>query len=375
MRIFINSLFLLLIQISFSQNNLKVKIIFKNPSLEGKSISINCFDVNYLKGGTSKNYNSKIKNGLITYEENFSNEIATLQIYLTDDPSHYFYVLAESNMSDVIVELPLPDASIFSNIIYSKTSNNILYNLMRSKREYYFDKFSYFTDDTKKYKTLSKESKMELVKEQLKIIKDFDKNTYYALYYLAFESGDLDYNYEIINDIFQNLPANIKNGELGLQFETDLKNFKENANKSDVGVAVPTFEVLNDSNQIFNNNSLKDTVYLIAFSATWCSACKIYEKNLVKLYSEFKDKGFEVVYFNQDENVIRWFKEIKKKNLNWINVSERVKSSESLIAKKFNIKALPEYFLINKNGRIIYNSIELKEIDFNVIKKLLEKNL
>lgn len=375
MRIFINSLLFLLIQISFSQNNLKVKIIFKNPSLEGKSISINCFDVNYLEGGTSKNYNSKIKNGLITYEENFSNEIATLQIYLTDDPSHYFYVLAESNMSDVIVELPLPDASIFSNIIYSTTSNNTLYNLMRLKREYYFDKFSYFTDDTKKYKTLSKESKMSLVKEQLKIIKDFDKNTYYALYFMAFESGDLDYNYEIINDVFQNLPANIKNSELGLQFETDLNNFKENANKSDVGVAVPTFEVLNDSNQIFNNNSLKDTVYLIAFSATWCSACKIYEKNLVKLYSEFKDKGFEVVYFNQDENVNRWFKEIKKKNLNWINVSERVKSSKSLIAKKFNIKALPEYFLINKNGRIIYNSIELKEIDFNVIKKLLEKNL
>jgi len=360
---------------SFSQTNLSVKIIFEDKSLEGKSISIESFDNNYHEGGKPKNQSLIISNNQIVFRENFSNDVVDLKIFETNNPKNYFNLLVEENMEDIIVSKSSNGDSIFETVKINKTNNNILSNLLTKKRMFYFDTYAEFTDESKKFKSLPRDRKKSLTKEQLTIIKNFDKNTYYSIYFLVFFSGEIDENSELKTEIYNSLSDAVKNTELGMLYKEELKTFEENRNKSDVGNKVPDFEVFDDKKEIFTNTSLNGKVYLIAFSATWCSACKIYEKKLINLYDEYRSEGFEVVYFNQDDNFIKWRNSIKKNNLKWINVSEYKKSSESLIARKFNVKALPEYFLINKKGQVIYNSIELEAINFEIIKKLLLENL
>lgn len=63
-----------------------------------------------------------------------------------------------------------------------------------------------------------------------------------------------------------------------------------------------------------------------------------------------------MVYFNNDDDVVRWKGHVKKNGLTWINVSERLKFSDSKIPKSFGIYAVPTCILIDAKGKITYNS-------------------
>lgn len=129
------------------------------------------------------------------------------------------------------------------------------------------------------------------------------------------------------------------------------------------------------NNKIFNNNSLLGRNYLIVFSATWCIPCQYQLPKLKQLYENYKSKGLIVVYFNNDDNVKKWKAHVQKNKLSWINVSERLKPSQSKIQKSFAIYAVPTCLLIDKTGKIVYNSnetdTELTELEANVKRLLL----
>ena len=77
---------------------------------------------------------------------------------------------------------------------------------------------------------------------------------------------------------------------------------------------------------------------------------------LKSLYDTYKAKGLKVIYFNDDDDVIRWQNHVSKNKLTWINVSEKVKPSVSKIQKSFGVLAVPTCLVIDKTGTIVYNS-------------------
>lgn len=64
------------------------------------------------------------------------------------------------------------------------------------------------------------------------------------------------------------------------------------------------------------------------------------------------------VYFNVEDDALRWKKHISSNKLTWINVSERLKPGKSKLTKAFGVGAYPTSLLIDKTGKIIYNSDE-----------------
>ncbi|MBB5441214.1 hypothetical protein HDC92_004921 [Pedobacter sp. AK017] len=77
---------------------------------------------------------------------------------------------------------------------------------------------------------------------------------------------------------------------------------------------------------------------------------------LKQLYETYKQKGLKVIYFNDDDNVIRWKEHVSKNKLTWINVSERLKPAKSKIPRSFGVYSIPTCLVVNKKGTIIYNS-------------------
>jgi thiol-disulfide isomerase/thioredoxin len=69
-------------------------------------------------------------------------------------------------------------------------------------------------------------------------------------------------------------------------------------------------------------SSFRGKVLLIDFWASWCGPCRRENPNVVKLYNDFKDQGFEIlgVSFDTDQN--RWVGAIEADQLEWPHVSD-----------------------------------------------------
>src|SRR5262245_33081602 len=68
--------------------------------------------------------------------------------------------------------------------------------------------------------------------------------------------------------------------------------------------------------------SLKGKVILLDFWASWCGPCRASNKDLVKLYSKFKTKGFEIFSVSLDDNKKNWAKAITKDKMTWLQVND-----------------------------------------------------
>ena len=121
-----------------------------------------------------------------------------------------------------------------------------------------------------------------------------------------------------------------------------------------------------------NNVSLKDfrgRYVLIDFWASWCGPCRAENPNVVSAYNKYKDKGFTVLGVSLDREGAKdkWIDAIHKDNLTWTHVSD-LKFWDNAVAKQYGIQAIPQNFLLDKEGRIMAANIKGDEF----LKKLEE---
>lgn len=148
----------------------------------------------------------------------------------------------------------------------------------------------------------------------------------------------------------------IRNSALGKQLYTEATDLIRNKIIASAGNQVKYFTISDVDNNQFSNSSLKGKPYVIIFSATWCGPCQLQLPKLKSLYDTYKGDGLKVVYFNDDADVTRWKEHVSKNDLTWINVSEKLKPSISKIPKSFGVYSIPTCLVINKEGKIVYNS-------------------
>ena len=117
--------------------------------------------------------------------------------------------------------------------------------------------------------------------------------------------------------------------------------------------------------------SQKGKVILLDFWASWCMPCRAANRELGKLYSKYKSKGFEIFSVSIDENKKDWQKAISRQKITWVQVNDP-KGWDAPTAIRWNIMALPTTYLINKIGDVVSIDLDGKELDENV-KKLLEE--
>lgn len=157
-------------------------------------------------------------------------------------------------------------------------------------------------------------------------------------------------------EVLAKFSEDVRNSSLGKELYAYETNLISNKTSASVGNEVHTFKVTDVNNKLFSNHSLKGQPYIIVFSATWCGPCQKQLPQLIKLYQTYKRRGLKVIYFNDDDNILRWKEHISRNKLTWINVSERLKPAVSKIPKSFGVYSIPTCLVVNKKGIITYNS-------------------
>ena len=106
---------------------------------------------------------------------------------------------------------------------------------------------------------------------------------------------------------------------------------------------------------------------LVDFWATWCGPCRKEIPNIKKVYSEFKDKGLQVVGVSIDRSEKSWRKALEEEQMEYLQLLD----SENITSKLYNYNGIPFIILISPEG-IILNKGLRGEIIRETISKYLK---
>ena len=120
-----------------------------------------------------------------------------------------------------------------------------------------------------------------------------------------------------------------------------------------IGDLAPELNMVSPEGKIITLESLRGKYVLIDFWASWCGPCRRENPNVVKLYNQYKDQGFEVYSVSLDNNKSRWEAAIIQDKLTWKSHVSDLKGWGSAATKLYGFRGIPYTVLIDKEGKII----------------------
>ena len=168
--------------------------------------------------------------------------------------------------------------------------------------------------------------------------------------------------------IFANINPELRNTYFGKQVAERIASFK----KTQEGVEAQDFTQPDVDGKLVKLSDYKGKYVLIDFWASWCAPCRRENPNLVKVYEQYKSKGFEILGVSMDKaaDKAKWLKAIADDKLTWKQVGD-LKGWENSAAAQYDVKAIPMNFLIDPKGKIIAKDLRGAALETKV-KELFE---
>jgi peroxiredoxin len=129
-----------------------------------------------------------------------------------------------------------------------------------------------------------------------------------------------------------------------------------------IGAIAPSFVSADTSGNNVDLKRFRGTYTFVEFWASWCPPCREESPTLVRLYNKYKDKGFEILTVSIDKNTTQWKKAIRDDGYTFENVCD-LGGYGGPTASLYTITAIPNSFLLDRDGRIIAKNLRGKVLE------------
>lgn len=117
----------------------------------------------------------------------------------------------------------------------------------------------------------------------------------------------------------------------------------------EVGQPVPDCQITSAiGSQALNIGAYRGKVVLVDFWATWCAPCEQSMPFFNSLRNELKDKGFEIVAINVDEDMEETKRFLETHVVDYPVVMDPKGQCPSV----FDVKAMPSSYFVDKTGKV-----------------------
>jgi peroxiredoxin len=119
-----------------------------------------------------------------------------------------------------------------------------------------------------------------------------------------------------------------------------------------VGETAPEITLPTPEGNELSLSDLRGKVVLIDFWASWCKPCRAENPNVVRVYNQYKDQGFEILGVSLDRSKEAWVQAIQQDNLTWKHVSD-LQFWNSEAAQVYGVSSIPYTVLVDQEGNVI----------------------
>lgn len=202
--------------------------------------------------------------------------------------------------------------------------------------------------------------------EQTRTIIRANLNTLAAI--TGAELLDPDQDFVIYNELAETLKRTYPNSGYAQSFVAKVEQMRATA----IGSPAPEINLPSPDGTPIALSSLRGKVVLIDFWASWCGPCRMENPNVVRLYNEKKNQGFEVYSVSLDKDKTAWIKAIEKDGLIWPSHVSDLAYWSSVVVKQYGFQGIPFTVLVGRDGKILAKGLRGQQLEEAVTRYLSE---
>ena len=145
---------------------------------------------------------------------------------------------------------------------------------------------------------------------------------------------------------------------------------EEQSTLTKVGDTAPDFTVKTTDGKEFKLSAHKGKPVLLNFFATWCGPCLAELPHVEKeIWKKYKDRGLVVVVVGREHEIPEVSEFRKKHQYSFVMAADPKREAYGKYATQY----IPRTYLVNKEGKIVFQSMGFNDADFKKLLAAIEK--